>query len=312
MALSADARTAVRAIGVDGGGSGVRAAAVRANEDGALELAGPVARRDVSPGADARAWILAAADAMIEALGDGARMRFGMGMPGRKTDDGRGIAHALHGPVEPRFCDLLEEELERRGATLDARCIALSDDGVLGCRGELLAVDGALRGVESGYYVGGGTGLAEAFVLDGVVVPFERAPQPLVRAWRLSDGEATFEERLSVRALNARYARGGGAHACPEEGVAADEEIARRVLVRAIWDLVRLVWLREQALDLTFERVVVSQRLARVLALPVVRPLFDEALAQLAERSGDPRLPERLVLSTLPHAAILGAAAEAL
>lgn len=294
---------------------GVRDGGVReggARDDGALELAGPLAARSVSPGADARAWIVAAADAMTEALEGATRLRFGMGMPGRKTDDGRGIAHALHGPVEPRFCELLEEELRRRGLELDARCPRLADDGVLGCSGELLGVDGALRGARDGYFVGGGTGLAEAFVLDGAVVPFERAPRPLERAWRLADGESTFEERLSVRGINHRYRRDGGTHEYCEFGLAAGEEVARRVVVHAVWDLVRLVWLREQALELTFERVVVSQRLARVLGASAVRPVVEETLAQVAERGGDERLAARLVLSSCEHAAVLGAAAEVL
>lgn len=311
MALNERSNSDSRTLGVDGGGSGVRAAAVRRRADGALELDGPVATRSASRGSDAAAWIVAAADAMVDALEGSTRLRFGMGMPGRKTADARGIAHALHGPVSARFCDLLEEELLRRGLSLAEPCAGLGDDGVFGCRGELLGADGALRGCRRAYFVGGGTGLAEAFVFDGRAVPFEGAPRALERAWRLTDGEATFEERLSVRGVNQRYLREGGAQSHPELGVAADEEVARRVLVRVVWDLVRLVWLREEALGVSFERVVVSQRLARILDAPAVRPLFDETLAQIAERGGDARLAERLVLSASPHAAILGAAAGA-
>lgn len=309
MAARTTSDDATCTVGVDGGGSGVRAGVVATDASGWLHVVGDVAERDVSSGSDARAWILAASDAILEVAGETRRLRFGMGMPGRKTDDGRGIAHALHGPVEPRFADLLEDELSRRGVELLAPCTGLGDDGVLGCTGELLGRRGSLRGVSCGYYVGGGTGLAEAFVIDGSVVPFERAPRPLERAWRLADGEATIEERLSVRGINARFRRESGRAELPEQGVELGEEAARRVFVRAVWDLVRLVWLREQALALAFERVVVAQRLAQVLDHPAVRPIFAETMRQVGERGGDVALSERLVLSQCRDAAILGAAA---
>jgi hypothetical protein len=299
----------VRLVGVDGGGSGVRAAIVERLRDGCFARRGELFSHTVSPGSDATSWIEAAADVIARCAAGAERVRFGMGMPGRKTDDGRGIAHALHGPVEPRFLERLEDVLARRGVELVAGCERLEDDGLLGCAGELFGVNGGLRGARTGYFIGGGTGLAEAFVFEGAVVAFEDAPKALERAWRLTDGAATFEERLSVRGLNQRYRAAGGTYDRPEEGAHAGEEAASRVLIRAVWDLVRLVWLREQALATGFDRVVVSQRLACVLTHAAVRPIVDETLAQVAERGGDDRLKDRLVLSTSPAAAVVGAAA---
>lgn len=320
VAVSGDERGAsgvessepVRLIGVDGGGSGVRAAAVELCADGSFARCGELRVRDVPTGSDAGAWIDAAADVIARSADGAEQVLFGMGMPGRKTEDGRGIAHALHGPTCPRFLERLEGILAQRGVQLVAPCARLEDDGVLGCAGELWGADGGLRGATTGYFIGGGTGLAEAFVFHGAVVAFENAPRSLERAWRIADGAATFEERISVRGLNRRYREEGGAFDQPEDGARAGEEVAGRVFERAVWDLVRLVWLREQALALTFERVVVSQRLARILSSEAVAPIVEKTLVQVAERGGDVGLRERFVLSTSPEAAVVGAAVRAL
>ena len=61
------------------------------------------------------------------------------------------IERALHGPVERRFLERLEAELERRGVVLAEPCPRLDDDGLLGCAGERCGKGGALHAVRHAY-----------------------------------------------------------------------------------------------------------------------------------------------------------------
>jgi len=283
-------------VGIDGGASGLRAARVVRGADGWFDLAGPVHAVDCDRTRGAHDWIEAAADLALHASA-GAPVAVGIGMPGRKTADGRGIAFALHGPVEERFCDLVEERLAARGGRLVRRIARLHDDGLLGASGEAFGVRGVLRGLRCAYAIGGGTGLAEAFVIDGRPVVFEDAGAALVRAYALPCRGATFEERLSVRGLNAAHRDAGGSGAV-EDALAAGEARARRLFTALADDLVELVAAREHALGCTFERVAVSQRLARLLAGPAARELLaGHAVAQ------------RCVLAHEPASNVIGAAA---
>lgn len=260
-------------VGVDGGASGVRVARVAERADGryACEAAPLTASCEPARGADE--W-LAATARLVESVANGARVCVGMGMPGRKTADGRGIASALHGPVDARFLERLETELARRGVRLARPIAGLFDDGLLGAAGELVGADGVLCGARTAYALGGGTGLAEAFVFDGRPVVFEAAPVALERAYKAMRDGRSFEERLSVRGLNARFAELGGAGA-PEEAFDRGDDAARRVFDELFADIAALVDARERALGLVFERIALSQRLARLLARPALRARFD-------------------------------------
>jgi hypothetical protein len=283
-------------VGVDGGASGLRAARVVRGAAGWFDLAGPVLAVACDRAHGARDWIEAAADLAVRVSGT-ASLVLGIGMPGRKTADGRGIASALHGPVEERFCDLVEERLAALGARLVRPIARLHDDGLLGASGEAFGVRGVLRGVRCAYAIGGGTGLAEAFVIDGRPVVFEEAGGALVRAYALPCRGSSFEERLSVRGLNAAHRDAGGSGAV-EDALGAGDVRAERLFAALADDLMALVHAREHALRRTFERIAISQRLARLLAAPAARALLaDHALAQ------------RCVLADEPASNVIGAAA---
>ncbi|MEZ5976695.1 MAG: hypothetical protein R3F34_00525 [Planctomycetota bacterium] len=291
-------------VGVDGGGSGVRAARVVRTEGGLYDFGSAFVLRAIDAGSDARTYVRAAADVVAEVADGAASVLFGMGMPGRKTEDGRGIAYALHGPVDVEFLAHLESALGARGVRLAASCARLDDDGLLGCAGERLSPRGALRDANDAYYLGGGTGLAEAFVVAGEPTAFEDCGRGLSRAWRQFDGEMTFEERLSVRALNQAYRRAGGRADLPEVGLAHGESAARETLTGAIQALQRLVARREEALGLRFDRIAISQRLASVFATSPARDLLEASI------EGTP-LEGRVAVSEVRGSAVVGAGAMA-
>jgi len=282
-------------IGVDGGASGVRVARVAQRSDGRFELAHPPFTASCDPARGADAWIAATAE-LVERAAGGVSVCVGMGMPGRKTPDGRGIASALHGPVDPLFLEHLEGELARRGVALARNVAGLFDDGLLGAAGELVGTGGVLVGTQTAYALGGGTGLAEAFVFDGRPVVFEGAPVVLERAYTIVRNGRSFEERLSVRGLNARFAALGGEGA-PEEAFERGDERAGEVFDELLADLAALVEARERTLSLRFERIALSQRLARLLLRPRLRAHCETRL--------DAR---RFVLSANDASNVIGAA----
>jgi hypothetical protein len=218
------ARDHALAIGVDGGASGVRALAIRALDDGSLVAAGERAERRHAPfeplppaaragapaahtprpgalGASEREAaaerVRATADAIVEAAAGARGVVLALCWPGIKSADGRGVIAARHAPRDPGLLDALERELAARGLELARPIPPLKSDGVAGALGEVHAAQGALRGARCALYLAGGTGLAEAVLLDGRVrAPDELVP-PLLKAWEMARGDATFEDVLS-------------------------------------------------------------------------------------------------------------------
>ncbi len=268
-------------IGVDGGASRVRAHRVEPPKDGGrFALA---AERAESPhDGDAQTCVVAAAAciAKVAERAGGGRVLFGMGMPGIKTADGRGIVKALHGPVASNFLARLEKRLSSFGVELERSCERLDGDGYLCGVGEEHAEEGLFHAVRNAYYVGGGTGVAECLKLDGQVVALEDAH--VLRAWELGA-----EEGVSLSSINASL----------RERVAEKTLDVFEDAARSLGELIR-----QRCEELPLERVVVGQRLGELFARPDLRPLLPVGLAAAGVN------PALVVLSRLPEAPALGAA----
>lgn len=244
----------------------------------------------------AGAWVDAAARAIASVAEQAGprRARVGMCMPGLKTADGRGLAVVRNGPRNPRFLELLELELARRDVVLSAPIAGLASDADACGLGEELALDGAFRGVENALYVGGGTGLAEVAKLAGRVVGFDELEGVVEKGWKLvSETGATFEERLSMRAVNARFAHVLGRALpladgdLPEARAQQGDPAAIAVLADLADALAELASHRIRALAPRgiAQRVVVGQRLGVLFANPNLKHvLHDRAEAALALR----------------------------
>lgn len=271
-------------IGVDGGASGLRAARV-ARGDAGVELAGPVAERSLD-GGDA-VELLAAV--VAEAAGDARDLTLGVCMPGLRTADQRGIERANHGVVVADLLDRVEERLAAQG--LRPRPGArLVGDGVAGAAGELHGAGGHLRGLDSGYYVGVGTGVAEALVVDGRVHGLDELGVP--RAWELG-----LEDTISVSGINARAGTED-----PEGRATGSLSLAAvGAFTGALRTLAELVARRVESHAPA--RVVVAQRLALILS---GNAELDSLLRQRLGAVGV--AADRVVLSRLRAAPLLGAA----
>ncbi len=263
-----------------------------------------------------RAWIDAAAAAIAEVAGQCGMRRIlvGLGMPGLKTPDQRGIAVCNNGPRIPDYLDALNDALAAAGLELAAPLSRLGSDADCCGAGEEHAADGLFRDVENAYYVGCGTGIADALKLHGRLIPFDDAQTWLLKAWQFPCILGpTFEQLISASGLNRVYgqlhARSGAtappepASPYPEVQAAAGDPTAIAWLETAALVLAELIFERLWTIrrgrpddpprglayaDLDpdhpfrgtiLDRVIVGQRLGRILGQPDYRPFFHDRLA---------------------------------
>ena len=312
-------------VGVDGGATSARACrarcvpgGLRAQADGPARVHAtvpgfvPVLREAAASALPlrehqaARTWVESVAQSVLDVLERGPLL-LGVAMPGLKTADGRGLAWLRHGPRAPRFLDDVFERLAPRVADWLAPPQGLFSDAVAALEGERVAEGGLLAGLRGAWYLGGGTGLAEAALVDGRAVAVDDARLGWPRAWELEAGAgASFEQRLSMAALVERC---GGF----PEARAGDLRV-RAVLAEAARDLAWLVELRARAWREAglgeLERVVVGQRLGALLCDPCGADFAADLARELAARD----LPADGWLVASPHSAraALGAASLAL
>jgi len=153
--------------------------------------------------------VQAAAEAIIDVAQqcDSKRVLVGIGMPGLKTPDGRGINAMNNGPRIPDYLDALEKNLAAAGVELVSPIAALGSDADYCGLGEEYAADGLFRDVQNTYYVGCGTGIADAMKLRGKLVPFDAAKSWIQKSWQIPSALGpTFEKLISASSLNRVYA----------------------------------------------------------------------------------------------------------
>ena len=346
-------------IGVDGGASGVRAVAVaveagvpspigaaepRAFDDGfapaslerqrAEQRAPAIEPAERAAGAR-RIELAAESIAAVAAAHGASRARVGLCWPGAKTADGRGVLVAAHGPRITALASRLEARLVDLGVEPAVPLGPLWSDGWCGTRGERAAEGGALRDVDCGYWLGGGSGLAEGLVLGGAQVALAGELDWFPRAWALtSEAGPSFEELVAPGPVGRRWRGRAAVEAAvhPEDRAERDVEAVAALTNQGTW-LARLVFRRLEALrarGATCERAVVAQRLAEVAgdarAEPFLWGTAERELARLLAFEADDELARawldrgasadpfpplvhgRLVRSTLRLAPALGAA----
>lgn len=256
-------------------------------------------------------WIDACAHA-IESVAAGAgraRVVVGMCMPGLKTRAGRGIDAMRNGPRVPDFLDRLEGRIARAGIVLATPIARLESDGDACGHGEEASPDGSFRGVANAYYVGGGTGLAECFKLEGRVTSLDELDGAVTKAWAMKSSiRRSYEDHISVRGIDARWTELGGAGGVrPEEALPRGDLAAIQAFSECVVMLDELLRARIASLERLgsspLERFVVGQRLGVLLASPGL-----SMLRASAERA----CPIDLCFSTLQAAPAIGAARLAL
>jgi hypothetical protein len=232
----------------------------------------------------------------------------------------------------PAYLDALKRDLTELGIELVAPLARLGSDGDYCGLGEEHAADGLLRDVENAYYLGCGTGIAEALKLRGRLVPFDQAAPWILKAWQMPTALGpTFENLVSVDAMNRVYARLRPHEAVatthrndipyPEVGAASGEPLAQAWMSVAALVLAELIFERlwtikngradcphrgveygalqpnHEYRGVLLDRVVVGQRGGAIYAKPATRGVFAENverhLAALVRICGDEQLSTR-------------------
>jgi len=131
------------------------------------------------------------------------KVLIGMGMPGLKTDDKRGINCMANGAREPKFLEKLEKKLVETQINLVAPIPKLGSDADYCGIGEEYAGEGLFKDVKRAYYMGGGTGIADAMKLNGRLVPFDLTKEWIQKAWQiLCAFGLTHEKIASAKSMN--------------------------------------------------------------------------------------------------------------
>jgi predicted NBD/HSP70 family sugar kinase len=121
----------------------------------------------------------------------------GIGMPGLKTADLRGINVIANGPRMISYCDQIEQELANRNIALAAPIARLGSDADYCGIGELYASDGSFQNTKNAYYLGGGTGAADALILNGKLLAFDRIKSWMAKTWELKNSHNHSLERFA-------------------------------------------------------------------------------------------------------------------
>jgi len=131
----------------------------------------------------------------------------GLGMPGLKTDDKRGIAVVANGPRMINYSDLLEQRLESVNIELISPIHHLGSDADYCGIGENYSDTGAFKDFNNVYYLGGGTGVADALKLDGQLIPLDNTKEWLAKTWEMkSDEGISLERYCSANGIQSVYA----------------------------------------------------------------------------------------------------------
>jgi predicted NBD/HSP70 family sugar kinase len=140
-----------------------------------------------------------------------ATVMIGIGMPGLKTDDKRGIAVVANGPRMTDYSDLLEKRLKSLNINLALPVNHLGSDADYCGIGENYSQDGLFRNFSDAYYLGGGTGVADAMKLNGELVTFDNSKSWIAKTWEMKSIEGISLERVtSVSGIQKTYAEFAG------------------------------------------------------------------------------------------------------
>ncbi len=121
----------------------------------------------------------------------------GLGMPGLKTEDKRGIAVVANGPRMLRYSDLLEERLQLSNIEFAAPIHHLGSDADYCGIGENYSPEGRFKDVQNAYYLGGGTGVADALKLNGKLIPFDQTKNWMAKSWEMKSPDGRSLERFA-------------------------------------------------------------------------------------------------------------------
>ncbi len=172
---------------------------------GEKECPNPTSRERQQAAVCAQACAMAIAE--LASKKGNADVLIGIGMPGLKTENKRGIAVLANGPRMIDYSDRLEKCLTELNINLTAPVDHLGSDADYCGIGENYSEEGRFRTCENGYYLGGGTGVADAMKLDGKLLTFDNVRTWMAKTWEMMTAEGmSLEKVTSVSGIQNTYA----------------------------------------------------------------------------------------------------------
>ena len=131
-------------------------------------------------------------------------------MPGMKTKDKHGISAIANGPRMPKYCQYIENKLEKNGIELLTPIDHLGSDADYCGLGEEFSSDGSFTNYKNSYYIGGGTGVADALKLNDKVTPFDQTKKWIAKTWEMKNDYGISMERYTsasgIQSIYGNYA----------------------------------------------------------------------------------------------------------
>jgi predicted NBD/HSP70 family sugar kinase len=155
-----------------------------------------------------KAYTRACADSIIEVVKQSncTKILVGIGMPGLKTENQRGISAMANGPRQISYADKVERFLKGAGVELITPISHIGSDAFYCGLGEEYATAGQFRNVQNSYYLGGGTGAADALKLDGQLVSLDEIKDWFVKTWEMKCPEGrSIETYVSSKGIQSLY-----------------------------------------------------------------------------------------------------------
>ena len=130
----------------------------------------------------------------------------GIGMVGLKTNDLRGIGAIANGPRIPNFCIQLEDAFHKSNIHLHKPIQYIGSDADNCGIGEEYGKDGLFKDIQNGYYIGGGTGTADALKLKNELIPFDSISSWIAKSWEiLNENNISMEQYTSLKGIQSIY-----------------------------------------------------------------------------------------------------------
>ncbi|NUM35827.1 MAG: ROK family protein [Candidatus Brocadiae bacterium] len=179
----------------------------------------------------------------------------GVGMPGLKTSDARGIVAMANGPRIPGYAESLEFMLKQKNINLASPIARLGSDADYCGFGEMYSKEGKMKEGSNVYYLGIGTGVADAMKIQGELLPFDKAKGWIAKSWEMLGKEGkTFEKKISMSAIEEEYrqkSQGKSLHAGEIFQLASQKDpLAKGIIESVVAHLSHLIYDRIHTLAL--------------------------------------------------------------
>lgn len=182
----------------------------------------------------------------------------GIGMPGLKTEDKRGIAVLANGPRMINYSDKLESRLSQLGVKMVSPIAHLGSDADYCGIGENYSKDGIFRIAENAYYLGGGTGVADAMKLQGKLVTFDSVKPWIAKTWEMKGKNGySMEMVTAVGGIQKLYAEisGKSLEELNDQGI-YPQQVSERVLMEETSAIKTFEIVNRSIASVLYERIV--------------------------------------------------------